>query len=163
MDLEEIHNKLIQIPWFKEQSANHVSKIARIAHVRDFHSGEVFFREGDKQDYVYIVLEGRVALDIFIPHRGKIRFYTAEKWDVFGWSSITPKIRTRTASAVGVVGGTVIGIDPQKLIQLCNEDPLLGYLVMTRLANVITSRLMVTRLQLLDMYADPQTPQNSGE
>jgi len=159
----EVHTQLLTIPWFQEQASEHVHRIAQISLLRHFVAGEVFFREGDLQDYFYIVLAGRVALDMFVPHRGKVRFYTAEKWDVFGWSSVTPSVRTRTASAVGVIAGSVIGIDAQKLIGLCNQDPNLGYPVMSRLAHVIASRLMVTRLQLLDMFAEPPANKYYGE
>jgi hypothetical protein len=38
---------------------------------------------------------------------------------------------------------------------MSEEDHDLGYVVMRRLANVIASRLLVTRLQLLDMFANP--------
>jgi len=155
----EILERLKEIPWFSEMEPEFLEKIAGISHLRRFKAGEVFFHEGDKQDYFYVVLEGRVALDMFIPHRGKVRFYTAEAWDVFGWSSVTPIVRQRTAGAVAVVAGAVIGTDAEQLRLLCNEDHDLGYLVMTRLANVVASRLMVTRLQLLDMFAEPmETP-----
>jgi CRP/FNR family transcriptional regulator, cyclic AMP receptor protein len=153
--VEEVLARLKTIPWFNELSPDHLEKIASISHLRHVKAGEVFFREGDKQDYLYVVLEGRVALDMYIPHRGKMRFYTADKWDVFGWSSVTPHVRQRTASAVAVMNGIVIGTDAEKLRQLCQEDHGLGFLVMSRLANVVASRLMVTRLQLLDMFAEP--------
>jgi CRP/FNR family cyclic AMP-dependent transcriptional regulator len=159
----EIYTKLLTIPWFKEQEPVHVSDISGISHLRAFKTGDVFFREGDRQDFFYIVLDGRVALEIFIPHRGKVRIYTAEQWDVFGWSSVTPAVRTRTASAIGVIDGLVVGIDAQRLVQLCDQDPVLGYRVMTRLSHVITSRLMVTRMQLLDMFAEPPEKENNGE
>jgi hypothetical protein len=42
-----------------------------------------------------------------------------------------------------------------KLRQFCEEDHELGYIVMRRMANVVASRLLMTRLQLLDMFADP--------
>ncbi len=163
MTAEDVRLELLKIPWFQEQKPDYVTKIAGISHLRHYKTGEVFFREGDRQDYFYIVLDGRVALDMFVPHRGKVRFYTAERWDVFGWSSVTPSVRTRTAGAVGVMDGTVVGIDAQKLIGLCDQDPGLGYRVMTRLAHVIASRLMVTRLQLLDMFAEPPAGKNVGE
>jgi CRP-like cAMP-binding protein len=102
------------------------------------------------------VIEGRVALDIFIPHKGKVRIYTAEPWDIFGWSSVTPVIRKRTAGAVAVVDGLVACIDSERLRNLCDEDHDLGYLVMRRLANIVASRLLVSRLQLLDMFAAPE-------
>ena len=106
---------------------------------------------------MYIVIEGRVALDIFIPHRGKVRIYTVEPWDVFGWSSVTPTIHQRTAGAMAVIDGLVVCIDAVKLRQACDEDHDLGYVVMRRLANIVASRLLVTRLQLLDMFANPET------
>lgn len=143
------------IPWFQSLKPEHIEKISSISHLRHFKAGEVFFREGDKQDYLYVVLDGRVALDMFVPLRGRMRFYTAEKWDMFGWSSVTPTVHQRTAGAVAVVDGSAIGTDADKLRELCESDHDLGYLIMLRLANVVASRLMVTRLQLLDMFAEP--------
>ena len=74
-----------------------------ISQLRKVKAEEILFREGDKEDCLYIVIEGRVALDIFIPHRGKVRIYTVEPWDVFGWSSVTPIVHQRTAGATAVV------------------------------------------------------------
>lgn len=153
--VEEVIARLHEVPWFEELKPEYIEMIANISHLRRFKAGEVFFHEGDKQDYFYLVLEGRVSLDMFIPHRGKIRFYTAEPWDMFGWSSVTPNVHQRTAGAVAVVAGAVIATDAEKLRLLCDKDHDLGYLVMTRLANVVASRLIVTRLQLLDMFAEP--------
>jgi CRP-like cAMP-binding protein len=147
--------QLRTIPWFNELKPEHLEKFASISRLRYAKAGEVFFREGDRQDFLYVVLEGRVALDMFVPHRGKVRFYTAEQWDVFGWSSVTPHVRQRTAGAVAVMDTSVVAIDAEKMRQMCMDDHSLGYLVMKRMTNVVASRLMVTRLQLLDMFAEP--------
>jgi hypothetical protein len=48
-------------------------------------------------------------------------------------------------------------IDSTKLRELCDQDHDLGYHVMRRLANIVASRLMSSRLQLLDMFAEPET------
>lgn len=153
---EEVKRELEKIPWFKELKPEHLQKITDIAHLRHVRAGEVLFREGDKEDFLYIVMEGRVGLDIFIPHRGKARIYTAEAWDVFGWSSVTPSNYQRTAGAMAVVDGLVVGIESAKLRQACDEDHDLGYIVMRRLMNIVSSRLLVSRLQLLDMFASPE-------
>jgi CRP-like cAMP-binding protein len=155
--VEDVSKELQKIPWFHELSNEHVQKIANITNLLHVKAGDVLFHEGDKEEYVYIVIEGRVALDMFIPHRGKIRFYTAEPWEVFGWSSVTPNIRQRTAGATAVVDGLIVCVNSEKLRQACDDDHDLGYLVMRRLANVVASRLLVTRLQLLDMFANPET------
>jgi CRP-like cAMP-binding protein len=157
---EELLIELNKVPWFHELNPKHLNQLASIARLRHIKAGETIFREGDKEDNFYVVLEGRVALDIFVPHRGKVRFYTAEPWEVFGWSSVTPTVRQRTAGAMAVLDSFVVGLDAEKLRQLCDADHDLGYLVMRRLANIIAGRLMVTRLQLLDMFAQPPEVQN---
>jgi len=153
---EELVRELGKIPWFQELQPEHLQIIMGISHLRKIKGEEVLFREGDKEDCLYIVIEGRVALDMFIPHRGKVRIYTVEPWDVFGWSSVTPTIHQRTAGATAVIDGLVICIDSPRLRQVCEEDHDLGYLVMRRLTNIIASRLLVTRLQLIDMFASPE-------
>ncbi len=156
---DEVIAELKKIPWFQELRPEHTEKIASITKLRRLKAGETLFREGEKEDYCYIVIQGRVALDMFVPHRGKVRFYTAEAWEIFGWSSVTPTVRQRTAGAEAVIDGLVVQIDAPKLRQFCDEDHDLGYAVMRRLANVVASRLLVTRLQLLDMFANPEATQ----
>ena len=150
---EEVLAELKKIPWFRDLPEKHLITLTEIGTLRRAKAGEVFFREGDKENFVYVVLEGRVALDIFVPHHGKMRFYTAEAWEIFGWSSVTPAVRQRTAGAQAVIDSLVVGFDAEKLHRACEADHDLGYIVMRRLSNIVASRLMVTRLQLLDMFA----------
>ena len=157
---EEVMEALRKIPWFNELKEAHMRKFASMSRIRSMKAGEIIFREGDTHESVYIVVEGRVGLEMFVPHRGKVRFYTCEEWDNFGWSAVTPFVRTRTAGAVGVMDGMVISTDVQKLNDFCEEDHDFGYIFMRRMTNVIASRLMVTRLQLLDMFAEP--PENKN-
>jgi CRP-like cAMP-binding protein len=156
-EIDEVIEELRKIPWFKELKEQHVRMIAAMSNVRHFNAGDVIFREGDTQESVYIVIEGRVALEMFVPHRGKVRFYTAEPWEVFGWSSVTPNIHRRTAGATAVVNSQIVRVNAAKLRTACDEDHDLGYLVMRRLANVVASRLQISRLQLLDMFANPES------
>jgi len=154
-DPNDISAALQTIPWFQELKPQHFEQLCGISCLRQVEPGDELFREGDREDFLYIVLEGRIAIDIYIPGRGRMRIYTAEPMDVVGWSSTTPVIRQRTASARAVLPGRLVYLDAQKLHKLCEEDRDLGYVVMRRVANVIASRLLVTRLQLLDMFANP--------
>jgi CRP/FNR family cyclic AMP-dependent transcriptional regulator len=157
---EDLLAALQKIPWFSTLTDYHFKKVAELAQLRQAKAGEIFFREGDRQDFVYIVIEGRVALDIFVPHHGKVRLYTAEPYDVFGWSSVTPGMHQRTAGAVAVLDSTVASFDAEQLRQMAENDHDFGYLLMRRLTNVVASRLMITRLQLIDMFAGPAETKN---
>ncbi len=150
-----IEAALQAIPWFQRLRADHFVSLAQIAALRTAPAGETLFREGDPEDYLYILLEGRIALEINVPGRGRTRLMTAEPLDVIGWSSVTPVVRRRTATAVAVLPSRLVALDAPALLRRCDADPGLGYVVMRRLANVVAQRLMITRLQLLDMYAHP--------
>ncbi len=154
---DDVLEELCKIPWFQELREDHLRKIASITKIRPMKAGEVIFREGDTHESVYIVISGRVGLEMFVPHRGKVRFYTADQWELFGWSSVTPNVHLRTAGATAVLDGALLKIDAEKLNEACEEDHDLGYLVMRRLSRVVAGRLQVTRLQLLDMFANPET------
>lgn len=153
---DALKNELEKIPWFQALRPEHLEKMTDMAHLRRVKAGELLFREGDREDFVYIVLNGRIALDIFIPHRGKVRIYTVEPLDVFGWSSVTPVSHQRTAGASAVVDSLIIGIDSEKLRDECEKDHDFGYVVMLRLLKIVSSRLLVSRLQLLDMFESPE-------
>ena len=143
------------IPWFRDMEPAMFDKLAQIADLVELEKGEQLFNEGGKEDLIYIVLNGRIALEIFVPVRGRVRIETAEPLDLVGWSSVTPVVRQRTAGAKAVLDSKLLSVDAEKLRALCDADHDLGYHVMRRIANIIASRLMVTRLQLLDIFANP--------
>jgi CRP-like cAMP-binding protein len=155
MDQSELLNALQTTPWFHEISPEHFEEIAGISSLVEVEANQELFREGDPEDYLYIVLKGRVAIEMFVPSRGRVRIYTAEPMDVVGWSSVTPVVRRRTAGAQAVLPSSLIRLDAAGLRQLCEDDCDLGYIIMRRMANVVASRLLTTRLQLLDIFAHP--------
>ncbi|MEX1248391.1 MAG: Crp/Fnr family transcriptional regulator [Anaerolineales bacterium] len=143
------------IPWFQQLSEDHLGLLADFSHLVEIPQGKDLFKEGDKEDFLYVVVNGRIAIEIFFPGRGRISIYTAEPMDVVGWSSVTPVVRQRTASARAVLDSRLIAMDAQALRRLCEGDCALGCVVMRRIANVVAQRLLVTRLQLLDLFANP--------
>lgn len=152
---KELVDALQVIPWFQELSEEHFERMASIAHLVNIDKDQTLFAEGDEEDYLYVVLEGRLGIEIYSPTRGRIRLYTAEPHEVVGWSSVTPVVRQRTASVRAVLDSRLVALDAPKLRNMGEEDCYLGFIIMRRMANVVAGRLMATRLQLLDMFANP--------
>ena len=150
-----IRTNLAAIPWFMDLKDEHFERLLAIASLCQVEAGERIFSESDPQDNLYILARGRVAIELHIPSRGRVRLATVEPLEVFGWSSVTPVVRLRTASASAVLPSELIAFPADQLRAACDQDPELGYIVMRRLANVIAARLLVTRLQLLDIFAPP--------
>jgi CRP/FNR family transcriptional regulator, cyclic AMP receptor protein len=140
-------------PWFARLNEAHLTKLASTAEEVRWPAGQIIFREGEKDHRFYLVLAGRVALDIYVPVRGRVTILTVGPDELFGWSAMLPVIEIRTAGARTLQETTAVAFHAATLRILCEEDHDLGYLVYRRLTNVVAARLTATRLQLLDMYA----------
>jgi CRP-like cAMP-binding protein len=113
-------------------------------------SGEIF-EEGGFADSAYIIIEGRVALELDVSHRAHHIVQTLHEGEVLGWGWLFPPYRW-SFSALALETVRLIRFDAEQLRALHEADYELGYEMMKRFARVMTSRLAATRLQLVDFY-----------
>ena len=118
-----------------------------------FDPGTTIFREGERADAFYLLRQGSVALETYVPARGSVMIETIEAGDVLGWSWLFPPYRWHfDASALTAVRATAF--DGKCLRGKCAADPALGYELVSRFAQTLIERLQWTRLRLLDVYGD---------
>ena len=116
-----------------------------------FDPGTTIFREGERADAFYLLRQGSVALETYVPARGAVMIETIEAGDVLGWSWLFPPYRWHfDASALTAVRATAF--DGKCLRGKCAADPALGYELVSRFAQTLIERLQWTRLRLLDVY-----------
>jgi CRP-like cAMP-binding protein len=142
------------IPWFFDLSSESTQRLASIAEVKAYQQGEIIFKEGDQHPYLYIIVQGKILLESLIPGHGVIPIFTAEALDVIGWSSLTPVVRQKTCTARVLEKANLLSFEADSLIRVCESDHELGFIVMRRLANIVASRFLTHRLQLLELLAD---------
>jgi CRP/FNR family cyclic AMP-dependent transcriptional regulator len=122
-----------------------LERIAALCQERAYEAGAVIVSEGDPADKIYIVQEGIVT--VRIQPAASVKSIVVEPIEktngVFGWSALTEPF-VYTASAVCATDARVIGIDGKKLMALLEENPLAGFIVMKKLAVIISSRLRRT-------------------
>jgi CRP/FNR family cyclic AMP-dependent transcriptional regulator len=147
----DLINAIQNIPWFLDLTSVQIDRLAGIASITTLAEGEILFREGDRENFMYIILEGQLSLDTYVPSQKTHCIYTADPLDILGWSSMTPVVRQRTASATAVSPLKLLRFDSVALRRMCDEDHDLGYLIMKRLANVVASQYLVNRLVLYDL------------
>ncbi len=146
---------------FSESLPPHVLEaIAGAATLCDFPAGTVLFREGAQNDKLMIVATGRVALDVRVPGRGDVRILSLGPGDMVAWSALFGGGRM-TTSAVTLQDTQLVAIPAAEVMSLCESDPSFGYNLMRQVALALANRLVATRLQLLDLFADtaPVIPQ----
>jgi len=149
----DLNATLQAIPWFRELTPTQIAQLAAIIEICNLEPNHDLFLEGEQIDYLYIVLEGKIAIENYIPGRGNVCVFNAEPLDIIGWASLTPVVRQREDSARAILPSTLLEIKGDSLRQLCDQDHELGYFIMRRVANVVASRMLSTRFQLLEIIA----------
>lgn len=149
----ELKPTLKSIPWLMDLTSSQLQSLENISGSRFIKSGEVLFREGDIDNVLYIVSEGRLAIDILVPGHGQVCIYYAEPLDLVGWDRMTPVARQRITSVTAEQDSYLIYLNATALAELCDTDPVIGMTIMRRMSNVIASRLLSMRIKLLDLLA----------
>jgi len=144
---------ITESPVFTNLEPEQLELIAGCASNVVFEAGDRLFREGDPADVFFLVRHGLVALDAYIPNRGQVTVETVGAGEIVGWSWLVSPYRWHfTGRAVEPV--RAVQFDGACLRQKCDQDPVLGYDLLTRFTHVLVDRLQATRLQLMDVYGD---------
>jgi CRP-like cAMP-binding protein len=140
-----------EIPVFAGLSGADTALIAGCSANVHFRPGELLGREGSPADSFYFLREGSVEIELFVPHRGGIRIETVEAGDVIGWSWLVPPYSWRfDVRAVEPVRAT--SFDGACLRSKCEDDPRLGYELMTRFSHIMSRRLRAARLRFAEVH-----------
>jgi CRP/FNR family cyclic AMP-dependent transcriptional regulator len=152
MTIQSISDLIAQHEFFRGLSTAHLELIAGCGKNVHFEAGQYLGREGEPADQFYAIRHGSVVIEIHAPERGAVAVQTVNTGDILGWSWVFPPYRWQfDARAVEPVRATVF--DGACLRKKCENDPVLGFELMKRVATLVAMRLRSTRLQLLDLYA----------
>ena len=153
---EDIEQLIVGHPFFAGLDRIFLGPLVPIASNVKFEAGTYIFKEGDPATALYLIHEGKVALEIFAPERKRIIIDTLERGDTLGWSwLLSPFLWKFSAHARTDV--RAVALDAKSLRAKCEENRNLGYEVLNRLAQIIEQRLEATRFQLLDIYGNRVT------
>lgn len=136
-------------------TAEQRATVARTAHDVTFADGARLFEEGQPAAGCWLIHTGQVALETTVPGRGPVVVQTLGEGDVLGWSWLVPPHRWHfSARAEGPV--TATELDTDRVRELADRDPALGYPLALGLFEALLARLQNTRARLLDLYGSPR-------
>jgi CRP-like cAMP-binding protein len=132
-----------KVDLFKERglSAGEMKLLATFSSEERFREGSVIFREGEKGDKLFIVLDGRVRISKFIPGVGEEALTVLDRGDFFGEMALIDD-KARSADAKAHEGdATVLSIDRATLNEILSMDPHASLQFLNLLCRMISRRL----------------------
>jgi CRP/FNR family cyclic AMP-dependent transcriptional regulator len=132
-----------KVDLFRERglSAAEMKLLATFSTEERFREGSMIFREGEKGDKLYIVLDGRVRISKFIPGVGEEALTVLDRGDFFGEMALIDE-KPRSADAKSHDGdATVLSIDRATLNEILSMDPHASLQFLNLLCRMISRRL----------------------
>ncbi len=151
---EAITDLLATFSFFDSLNEQDLSLVSRHLKLQEIEPGKILFREGDKGDCVYFVIEGQ--LDVLKEATGnrkggfdRIMITTLTKGKSIGEMSVidrTPRSATVRASTKSVlVGLTLEGFD-----FICDEHPRIGIKILKGISRLLSMNMRKTSSRLAD-------------
>ena len=135
-------------PFTQGLIPEHCGTLASLARKASFAKDEIIFREGDPKHEFFLLLTGRVALEMAVQDK-TLRVHVVEGGDELGWSAVLmgggKRFQARALEPV-----EALAFDGYKLLDICRADNAFGYKIMHRMLGVVSERLQAARLQVLD-------------
>ncbi len=138
-------------PFFVGLDAASVQELAGCARNEHVRAGEYLFREGGTAEHFYVVITAVSHWRCSARVPGGLVLDTASDGEVLDWPWLIPPHRW-LFDARAVESTSVVSLESACLRGKCDADPRLGYELVQRVAQVMSDRLLATRIRLLDLH-----------
>jgi len=153
--MRDIAELLRQHPFTEGLEEDIIELIAGCAKNVVYQANDYIFREGEHAEYFYLIRQGTVALEMFLPGRGPHTFLTLKNGEILGSAWLLPPYRwTYDARAVELT--RAIAFECKCLRDKCEADHHVGYEMMKRFIPPLLERLQMAQLQTADVYGEAQ-------
>lgn len=143
-DRKDLAETIGEHHFFKGVMQAHLELLASCASYQNFADNQYLGRQGERTEYFYLVLRGRIVLEA-----SGVAVQAVEPDEILGWSWLVPPYSWRF-DARALESSRTIALDAKSLRDLCDAHPDMGYELLRRLVQVTAQRLETTRQQLVD-------------
>jgi CRP-like cAMP-binding protein len=138
---------LRRFPYFHGVSDDVLKAVAMIAEEREFNPGDVLFREDQSADHLFIIAEGEVDIQYVLGNGEHKSVDTLVGGELMVWSAVIAPHRTHS-KGVATKKGRCVAIEAGGLRELIGRDLMLGFGLMSGIAQAVSHRLEGARAQL---------------
>lgn len=145
MEQIEIAQALERCEFFKDLDKAHLDRVVGLCQSKAYEAGECVFHQGDIGEYVYVIAEGRVALERSADlglRKGKITLDVLGKGRVLGcWSTLLGEPHLLMCTAVCHQQTKLLAVRGSDLRDMMLADKELGFRLMERFCFLLRERI----------------------
>jgi CRP-like cAMP-binding protein len=157
MNQANLIETLAKIDFLQGVQPKILEQIGTIAELRDYGKSEIIFREGQVADSAYLVISGKLSLELSPSTIYRKHLVDVGPGELLGWSSLVDHPRFAATAAV-VEPARLVRIDGPRLLSICDADPQFGYEFTRRAMSALAKRLRSTWTQLANLYVSTYLP-----
>ncbi len=131
---------LKKINILRNLSDQMLEKMQSMAQLHIFGDRSVVFREGQEAEYFFMLLKGKLLLEVEASETIMISLGAVKPGYSFGWSALFPE-SAYTSYAICVEPCEVVAVPGDKFLDLLEEDHNIGYRVMENVVEILKRRL----------------------
>lgn len=146
---------------FKDLTREQIEKVARLFSYRKYSEGEIIFKEGDRGDSLFILLEGEVEItkaltlmlrrsDLDTREKSFIRL-NSDSHSFFGEMVFFEDNHERSATVKATKKCSMAVLKKDDFLRIGEEDPVIGFKLVKNIATVLADRLRKTNRDVLKL------------
>jgi len=135
-----VRDILRMVPFFQELAQPELDLIVALGHVIAYPKDMVLFKEGDKGEALYVVIEGAVRIVKSAPESWDGTMAFIEKGGCFGEMALVDHL-PRSATAIAHEDCMLLFLEREALLDLFREVPVVGRKILWAFAQSLSLRL----------------------
>jgi len=132
----------------------YINFLAGCASKRQIRKDEVLFPHGQTADRFFMVLSGRITLEVAAIEGPPLELQSVGADEMLGWSWLIPPYKW-TFQARTVEPTEVLEFDGKAVFERCEKEPELGYELLKRFSALMSERLAFARRKMMEEWSPP--------
>jgi CRP-like cAMP-binding protein len=148
---QELIGALKAHPFTRGLAIDYIRLLAGCGRMRDFAAGDYLWRQGNRTVEAFLVLDGEIALEIAVPHEGKLLFESIRSGEVVGCTAMSHDERWGFDGRA-VTPVRTIAMNSRNLRAALKQDHEFGFQIHARCTRALGKRLNASRLRLVETH-----------
>lgn len=142
---------IAQNPFFEGLDRDILDFLAQHASKKSLAAEEVLFVHGEQADAFYLILTGRIKVEVAAITGLPLGLQELEPGAVLGWSWLIPPYRWHFQARADRPSEVLV-FDGKEVRQRCEQDPAFGFALLKRFSTLMSERMEHARRTMMEAW-----------